>query len=121
MAKRGNKSKGRARVRRVFGRASGGFRRFTSARGKFGGFFKSGLMGDTVSALGASTVTSAVASRVAPQFADIAGAVAGYATGGIGGMALAEFVKNTIGLPSIFQRLGGLGILGGGSQQVEQI
>jgi hypothetical protein len=78
-------------------------------------------MGDTVSALGASTVTSAITQRIAPQFSDIAGAAAGYATGGIGGMAIAEFVKNSIGLPSIFQRLGGLGILGGNTQQVEQI
>jgi len=109
------------RVRRGFSRAKSGFKRFSSARGKFGGFFKSGLMGDAVSALGASTVTSAVASRVAPQYADLAGAAAGYATGGIGGMAISEFIKNSIGLPSIFARLGGLGFLGGGGQQVEQI
>lgn len=104
------------RVRRAGRRVSRGGRSFGRARGKIGGFFKKGMLGDTTSALGASVVTAAVADRTIPQYSTYAQAAAEYATGGIGGMIGAEVVKSVVGLPSILSNLGIGGLLGGGGQ-----
>lgn len=89
------------RIRRYASRAGSIVRRVGSARGKFGGFLKRGLVGDTTQALGAGLLASAVTDRVMPQATPLTTLAAEYAAGGVGGMVLAEGVKSFVGMPSV--------------------
>jgi len=102
----------RTRARRVYRRARSGVRRYAAGRGKIGSFFKRGVVGDSVSALGAGIVTQAAVGKVAPQASVYAGAAGGYLAGGVVGMIIAEGVKSYLGIPSILSNVSGL--LGGG-------
>ena len=111
----------RRSARRYARKASRGFRRIGAARGKFGGFLKHGLIGDTTQALGAGVLVGAVTDRVMPQATPYATLGAEYLAGGVGGMAIAEGIKSFIGMPSILSGVFS-GILGGQqAQQVESV
>lgn len=92
------------------------FRSIGSARGKFGGFLKKGLVGDTTSALGAGVLVGAVADRAIPQYSPYIQLAAEYAAGGVGGMVLAEGLKAMTGAPSVLN--GVLGQFTGGGQMM---
>lgn len=104
--------------RRVASRVSGGFRSIGSARGKFGGFLKKGLVGDTTSALGAGVLVGAVADKTVPQYSPYIQLAGEYAAGGVGGMVLAEGIKAMIGAPSVLS--GVLGNFTGGGSMMSQ-
>lgn len=107
--------------RSVSRRTSSAIRTIGSARGKFGGFLKKGLVGDTTSALGAGVLVGAAADKVVPQYSPFIQLGAEYAAGGVGGMVLAEGLKAMIGAPSVLNGLlGNFGIGGGGMMTAPQ-
>lgn len=78
---------------------------------KFGGILKKGIIGNTVSALGASQLISLVTNRVAPQATPFAVIAGEYAAGGVTGMVAAEGLKSLTGQPSILtQVMGNFGL-----------
>ncbi len=78
---------------------------------KFGGILKRGIIGNTVSALGASQLISLVTNRVAPQATPFAVIAGEYAAGGVTGMVAAEGLKSLTGQPSILtQVMGNFGL-----------
>lgn len=89
-------------------RAASGFRRYTKGRGKFGGFLKKGIVGDTTSALGAGFLAQMIGDRVAPQATPFITVGAEYAAGGVTGMIIAEGIKSFTGQPSILNQITGL-------------
>lgn len=102
-------------IRRVYGRARGYGRRYAAGRGKFGSFFKTGKVGDVVSARGSSAILRPLTSQLPQPLNTLVELGVEYAAGGVIGMIGAEATKAFSGEPSILSNFGGLGnIFGGG-------
>ena len=103
------KKKSMAKKRRSRVRSAGSS--INRGQKKFGGILKKGIIGNTVSALGASQLISLVTNRVAPQATPFAVIAGEYAAGGVTGMVAAEGLKSLTGQPSILtQVMGNFGL-----------
>jgi len=85
------------------------YRRGRTGKGKVGSFLKTGIIGDTTQALGASMLVGSLVSKVAAPYAPVAALGAGYLAGGWKGAVVGEVVKHYLmGAPSVLGGLSGL-------------